>query len=131
MTTTINATQRRLERAWVQQASPFPTARPRRTWLILAAGIGIGVLLGAGSRWLITPIAPQPAVVEKPRCKFDLPPISEERLASMQPVYPPDLARRWAPGGDLHQHLGEQGPSQAQLQQSQPEPPRETSECVR
>jgi hypothetical protein len=121
--TTTTRQQRQLERVWVQQASPIPSPRPRRIWLVLAAGIGIGVLLGAGSRWLTLPFASEPAVK---RCRFTVPQLSGQDL---EPVMPPDLARRWAPGGDLHKHLGPQLPKPAPAQPT-PTPDGE-DQCVR
>jgi hypothetical protein len=83
-------------------------------WLpLLGAGVVIGLGLGHLHSWLIRPIAP---VIEQRPCNFQLPELTAQDL---EPLMPPELARRWAPGGDLHHHLGPQLPKPAPAQPAQ------------
>ena len=120
--TVITRQQQRLEGLLQQHASPVPMPHRHRPWLLVGAGVVIRLLLGAGHRWLISPINPAPQAEACRQLHFRL---AQLDPAALDAVLPPGLARRWAPGGDLHHHLGPQ--------RSQPAaaaaPPAEPSSC--
>lgn len=103
----VTKQQLRFERALQLKATPLPQARPARGWALAAGGLAIGLAMGAGHRWLITPINPAPQARQCPELRFHLAP---PEAGSLEPAWPPELARRWAPGGDLHHYLGPQRP---------------------
>jgi hypothetical protein len=122
----VTEQQLRLERALQLEPSPLPQARPIRGWALAAWGLVLGLGVGAGHRWLIAPINPAPQARQCPELRFHLAPL---KSASLEPVWPPGLARRWAPGGDLHHHLGPQQPPRVTTTTTVPAPQERSAGC--
>jgi len=97
--TAITRQHQRLERALQREASPVPTPRSRPAWLLLGAGVAVGLLLGGVHRWLISPVNPAPEAVTAERCQqlFKLPNPTD--------LEPRLTAQQWA---EFQRHLGPQ-----------------------
>lgn len=99
--TAITLQHQRLERALQQEASPVPTPRSRPAWLLMSAGVAVGLLLGGVHRWLISPVNPAPEDLTAERCQqlFKLP-----NPADLEPRL---TAQQWQ---EFQRHLGPQLP---------------------
>ena len=97
--TVITRQQQRLDGLLQQHASPMPLPHRRRPWLLVGAGVAIGVLLGGGHRWLIAPINPAPQAETCPQLRF--------KLANPADLEPRLTAQQWV---EFQQNLGPQLP---------------------
>ena len=97
--TVITRQQQRLDGLLQQHASPMPLPHRRRPWLLVGAGVTIGVLLGVGHRWLVTPINPAPQAEACPQLRF--------KLANPADLEPRLTAQQWV---EFQRHLGPQLP---------------------
>lgn len=99
--TIITRQQQRFERLLRQEASPVPASRPKPAWLLLGAGMTIGMALGGAHRWLITPLNPAPQEARCPQRNFQLAQLPD---SAMEPFMTPQQI------AEFRRHLGPQRP---------------------
>ena len=95
--TAITRQHQRLEQAMQQETALVPKPRSCPAWLLVGAGVAVGLLMGGMHRWLISPVNPAPEPAAKRYFNLGNPTDLEPRLTAQQ----------WA---EFQRHLGPQLP---------------------